>query len=103
MNARAFCQHGGRQVAKKELVEIFKDSFIINDEVEVLIIGPRGREEVGRGVGVIRDMLSLFWKEVYESVLIGEDQGAPFVRHVYHREEWAAFGGILSLFAHPYI
>lgn len=74
--------------------------FIMDHDLEVLFIDPRSIEEVGRGVGV--------WKElVCESLFIGEDEGVPFAGHGYHRDVWVAVGrilvkGNLSLFAQSY-
>ncbi len=64
-------------------------------DIEIIVIDARGVEEVGRGFGVLRDVFSLFWKEAYVSLFIGENECVPFVRHDYQREEWVAVGRIL--------
>lgn len=80
---------------KRDLIDIFKDESVMADDLEVVVIDFRGRQEIGKGVGVLRDILSLFWKEAYDSLFIGENERVPFVRHDYQREEWAAIGRIL--------
>lgn len=80
---------------KRDLIDIFKDQSVMGDDLEVVVIDFRGRQEIGNGVGVLRHILSLFWKEAYDSLFIGENERVPFVRHDYQREEWAAIGRIL--------
>ncbi|XP_068737060.1 uncharacterized protein [Montipora capricornis] len=80
---------------KRGLIDIFKDESVMADDLEVVVIDFRGRQEIVKGVGVLRDILSLFWKEAYDSLFIGENERVPFVRHDYQREEWAAIGRIL--------
>ena len=50
---------------------------------------------MGRGVGLLRDVFSLFLKETYDSLFVGENERVPFVRPDYQREEWLAVGRIL--------
>ena len=40
-------------------------------------------------------MLCLFWKEVYDSLLIGENERVPFIRHDYSRYDWEAIARVL--------
>ena len=48
---------------KRDLIDIFKDESVMADDLEVVVIDFRGRQEIGKGVGVLRDILSLFWKK----------------------------------------
>lgn len=41
----------------------------MSQDIEIIVIDARGVEEVGRGVGLLRDVFSLFWKETYDSFL----------------------------------
>ena len=77
---------------RKELIELFREPLIMSRDIEITVIDARGVEEVGRGVGVLRDVCSLFWKEAYDSLFIGENERVPSVRHDYQREEWVAVG-----------
>ena len=49
--------------------------------IEYVFIDARGKEEVGRGDGVARDIYSSFWIDVSNSLFIGEKERVPFVRH----------------------
>ena len=54
-----------------------------------------GIEERGRGIEVLRDVLSLFWKEMYDSLFIGENERMPpSVRHDYCRDDWKAIARV---------
>ncbi|KXJ07648.1 hypothetical protein AC249_AIPGENE27721, partial [Exaiptasia diaphana] len=55
----------------------------------------RGEEEVGRGSGLERDLFSSFWKEIYESLMTGETERVPGIRHDFQRPHWEAIGRIL--------
>lgn len=48
---------------KKDLIDLFRDPLIMSQDIEIIVIDARGVEEVGRGVGLLRDVFSLFWKE----------------------------------------
>ena len=80
---------------KKDMIDLFRDPLIMSQDIEIIVIDARGVEEVGRGVGLLRDVFSLFWKETYDSLFVGENEHVPFVRHDYQREEWVAVGRIL--------
>ena len=80
---------------KKDLIDLFRDPLIMSQDIEIIVIDARGVEEVGRGVGLLRDVFSLFWKETYDSLFVGENERVPFVRHDYQRDEWVAVGRIL--------
>ncbi|CAH3036081.1 unnamed protein product, partial [Pocillopora meandrina] len=80
---------------KKDLIDLFRDPLIMSQDIEIIVIDARGVEEVGRGAGLLRDVFSLFWKETYDSLFVGENERVPFVRHDYQRDEWVAVGRIL--------
>ena len=68
---------------KKGLIDLLQDPLILSQDIEIIIvIDARGVEEVGRGVGLLRDVFSLFLF-------------VPFVRHDYQRKERVAVGRIL--------
>jgi len=77
---------------KKDLIDLFRDPLIMSEDIEIMVIDARGVEEMGRGVGLLRDVFSLFWKETYDSLFVGENERVPFVRHDYQRDEWVAVG-----------
>ena len=45
------------------------------------VVDARGTVEKGEGIGVVRDMLSLFWNDVYNSFMLGEDERVPYIWH----------------------
>lgn len=73
---------------KNDMMNAFKDPSIVNCDLTIVIIDSRGNEEKGAGVGVVRDALSLFWQEVYDSLFIGESEH-------YSRSEWEAIARVL--------
>ena len=64
--------------------------------IEYVFIDARGKEEVGLGDEVARDIHSSFWIDVSNSLFIGEKERAPFVRHDLCKREWEAIGKILA-------
>ena len=46
---------------KKDLVNLFRDPLIMSPDIEIIIIDARVVEEMGRGVGLLRDVFSPFW------------------------------------------
>jgi hypothetical protein len=80
---------------KKDMINAFKDPSVMDCDLTFVFIDGRGNEEKGSGVGVVRDVLSLFWKEVYDSLLIGENERVPFIRHDYNRLDWEAIARVL--------
>ena len=57
--------------------------------IEHVFIDVRGKEKVGRGDGVARDIYSRFWIDVSNSLFIA-------VRHDLYKKEWEAIGKILA-------
>ena len=55
--------------------------------IEYVFIEARGKEEVGRGDGVARDIYSGFWIDVSNSLFIGEKERVSFVRHDLYKRE----------------
>jgi hypothetical protein len=80
---------------KKDMINAFKDPSVMDCDLTFVFIDGRGQEEKGSGVGVVRGALSLFWKEVYGSLLIGENEHVPFIRHSYNRLDWEANARVL--------
>lgn len=62
--------------------------------VDVKMIDCRGIDEKGEGVGVVRDAFSLFWNDVYNSLMLGEDQRVPSIRHDMKKEKWEALARV---------
>lgn len=84
-----------RSNVKCDLLNHFVNDSILHKVVCVKMIDPRGVEEKGEGVGVVRDAFSLFWNDVYNSYMLGEDERVPSIRHDVSREKWQAIARIL--------
>ena len=80
---------------KQYMINAFKDHSINNCDLTFVFIDGRGHEEKGSGIGVVRDALILFWKEVYDSLLIGKNECLPFIRQDYNRYDWEAIARVL--------
>ncbi len=79
---------------KLDLLNYFVDGSILNKLVDVKMIDPRCVEEKGEGVGVVRDAFSLFWNDVYNSFMLGEEERVPSIRHDVSREKWQAIARV---------
>ncbi|XP_028413816.1 uncharacterized protein LOC114536664 [Dendronephthya gigantea] len=80
---------------KKDMITAFKEQSIMDCNLTFVFIDGRGNEEKGAGIGVVRDVISLFWKDVYDSLLIGENERVPYIRHDYNRADWEAIARVL--------
>ena len=69
------------------MLEIFKEPGILEYELDIMVIVQDGREEKGRGSGVVREVLMSFWNECFSSLTVGALEKVPNVRHDYHKGE----------------
>jgi len=77
------------------LIEHFKDINILDIDISFEVINERGEVEQGVGIGVTREVYTLFWNKFSIAMTIGERERVPFVRHDHFVEEWEAVGRIL--------
>ena len=54
-----------------------------------------GEIEEGRGLGVVREVITMFWHQFFMSLSTGATEKVPSVRHDYQHQEWEAIGKIL--------
>ena len=80
-----------RALLKRDMIDIFRDPRILEYDVDVTIIGHNGKEEEGRGSGVLREVLTSFWQECFSSLTVGALEKVPNVRHDYQKGEWEAY------------
>ncbi|XP_028291816.1 uncharacterized protein LOC114454992 [Gouania willdenowi] len=73
-----------------DLISAFKDPKIIASEVNIKMRLPNGELEQGEGNGVLRDCLTEFWMDFYDSCTLGVEVKVPFIRHDFQCEEWQA-------------
>jgi hypothetical protein len=84
-----------RTNVRQDMLKYFSDPTILCKNIVVIMINQRGEEEKGVGIGVTRDVFSMFWLDVCDSLMIGEVERVPSIRHDYQRKEWEAIGRIL--------
>ena len=70
--------------------------FLLHATVKIVMINGQEKEESGvDNGGVFRDALSAFWKELYDSSTVGEEERVPCLRHYFKQDEWEAVGRII--------
>lgn len=81
----------------KDLIEEFKalDIPTRGYHLNLVIINERGEVEEGRGLGVVREAITMFWQQFFMSLSTGATEKVPSVRHDYQCQEWEAIGKIL--------
>ena len=84
-----------RTQVKHDLLHYFGDNNILKKCISVKMIDPRGIEEKGQGIGIVRDAISLFWKDVYNSYMLGEDERVPIIRHDVSKPMWQAIARVM--------
>ena len=81
---------------KSDLLNYFSNDTLLHKVVSVKMVDARGTVEKGEGIGVVRDMLSLFWNDVYNSFMLGEDERVPYIRHDVTRDKWQAVARVFA-------
>ena len=79
----------------KDMIIAFKDEIVLSCSLEIVFIDERGNIEDGRGSGVKREALSIFWREFYNSLATGASEKVPAIRHDYQQSEWKSIARIL--------
>ncbi|KAL3976398.1 hypothetical protein ACER0C_022284 [Sarotherodon galilaeus] len=77
-----------------DLISACKDPNIISSEVNIKMLLPNGELEQGEGSGVLRDCLTEFWMDFYDSCTLGVEVKVPFIRHDFQCEEWQAIASV---------
>ena len=86
-----------RSQVLKDLIEEFKALDIPSsmDHLNLVIMNEPGEIEEGRGLGVVREVITMFWHQFFMSFSTGATEKVPSVRHDYQHQEWEAIGKIL--------
>ena len=84
-----------RSTIRIDVIEIFSDPNISACLLDVIVIDARGQQEEGRGRGVLLDVLTEFWQNVFTSLTVGSGEKVPFIRHDLQRPQWEAIARIL--------
>ena len=70
---------------KADIIDVFSDPSVIPGSPIFTVINNYGKAEEGVGSGVTKEVFSLFWKDAYESLMVGELENVPFIRHAIRR------------------
>ena len=84
-----------RAFLKNDILQLFRDPKILHYNLDITIKSLSGREEEGKGVDVIREVLTTFCNEFFSSLTVGAIEKVPCVRHDYKRSEWEAISRVL--------
>ena len=84
-----------RLTVQNELMDLFQDSNILNYELKMQLIDPRGEVEMGLGDGVTREVFCLFFKEFMPGNMIGFQEKVPSLRHDMTQCLWISIARIL--------
>lgn len=84
-----------RSLVRQDMLDIFSDESILKYTLSVIIINQQGNEESGAGIGPLREIFSLFWKDCYESHMLGEIERVPYIRHDFNRNKFEAVARII--------
>lgn len=82
--------------AFKEIMDAFKDEFIMTHELVFKRILPNGTTEVAVDEGgVARDCITEFWESFFDHCCTGSEFRVPFLRHDFMEEEWKAIARVI--------
>lgn len=86
-----------RSQVLKDLIEEFKALDIPTHmyHLNLVIINERGEIEEGRGLGVVQEVITIFWNQFFMSLSTSATEKVPSVRHDYQHQEWEAISKIL--------
>ena len=85
-----------RVTIRKDMLDIFSTDAVLSKELKFSIIGFDGVLEEGIGVGVNKEVLSIFSSELYTSFCCGADELVPILRHDMQKYEWEAVARIIA-------
>ena len=66
-----------RATIRSDMISIIKDPDVIDHNLYATVIDMRGKEEAGEGISVMRDILTQFWHEVYDTLTTGASERSP--------------------------
>ena len=84
-----------RATIRSDMISIFKDPDVISYNLYATVINMSGKEEAGEGSGVMHDILTQFWHEVYNALTTGASERSPIIRHDMQRDEWQALARVI--------
>ena len=82
-----------RSTVLSDVIKQFKENKSLRDlnlRMVFQVIDNKGKNEKGAGIGVVRDVIAMFWGKFYDALTDGTHVRIPTIRHGYHAEEWDA-------------
>ena len=79
----------------KELIKQFMVEEVLDYNITFVIVADNNIPESGRGSGITREVLSLFWKEFQISLTTGASEKVPSIRHDYQNDQWVSIARII--------
>ena len=79
----------------KNMINEFLADDILEHKVQIVFKDERGNVEKGRGSGLLREALSIFWREFSISLSVGAEEKVPSIRHDYQRAEWESIARVI--------
>ena len=84
-----------RSLIQEDLIKLFADPTVLQQELDWRVIDNCGRQEEGVGSGVQRDILATFWQGIFAALTVGDVEKAPCIRHDHQKTEWEAICRVL--------
>ena len=72
---------------KEDLIKLFADRTVLQQELDWRVIDNYGRQEEGVGSGVQRDIFTTFWQGIFAFFTIGDVEKVPCIRHNHQKTE----------------
>ena len=82
-----------RTTVLADVINQFAQIKALNDpavEMGFTVIDNRGNIELGAGIDVCRDVITMFWAGFFNSLTVGTKVRIPTIRHGYEAKEWNA-------------
>ena len=87
--------------AFSDLTTYFKTCVDVNpkiDNITTTVILPNGDAERADDFGgVMRDVITEFWEQFYESCTVGYNLKIPILRHDFQQDDWAAVARVIAI------
>ena len=78
-----------------DLVKAFDSKDALQFQYNIRVIGNDGELEKGEGIGVLKEVLSIFWQHFFTSLALGAQEKVPCIRHDFQKRGWEAIARIL--------
>ena len=83
-----------RTNVRKDLIKEFKDKEILDYNLNLRVIASNGVLEKGEGIGVTREILTLFWQSFFTSLAVDAKEKVPSIRHDFQKLDWEAIARV---------